>query len=112
MCAGGIYHILVLGFNAETCRRLRFNGRIGCATSTHLEHGPLAEHARARHLEKKFIAWLQRFHLLKRLLEMERSPRLSVLALDTDMAIRAHPFTSLHALLGSYSMVTTFDFKG
>ena len=108
----GVDHIMVLGFNREICEHLRANGRIGCVTSSHLQDGPLAAAASARKLEKKFIAWLQRFHLLKRLLELERAPALNVLALDTDMAIRAHPDEALHRSLGQFSFVTTFDFKG
>ena len=102
-----IYHIMFLGFDSETCAHMKTQGRIGCVTSSHLDGN---KHVAERHLEKKFVAWLQRFQLLRRLFELERP--VNILALDTDMALRAHPYETLHRLLGSYTMVTTFDFKG
>ena len=84
--------------------------RIGCATSSHLlDGGPLAAHVTARRLERRFVAWLQRFHLIRRLIELGR---VNILALDTDMAIRADPYVSLHSTFAPYTMVTTFDYKG
>lgn len=105
----GIDHILVVGFSATTCTVLRAGGRIGCATSTH-------QQAAASLVDRRFVAWLQRFHLLRRLIELNavRRPPMNVLALDTDMAVRAHPYASLHAALAhsTIKMVTTFDYKG
>ena len=104
-----IYHILVLGFSSETCDALRAGGRIGCATSSHQE-------AASSLVDHRFVAWLQRFHLLKRLIELNavRSRPINVLALDTDMAVRTDPYASLHAALAhsTIKMVTTFDYKG
>ena len=99
-----IDHILVLGFTSETCDTLRAGKRIGCATSTYREDSDL---------EHKFVAWLQRFHLIKRLIAMNTPSRpLNVLALDTDMAVRASPYGSLHTIFKPFTMVTTFDYKG
>lgn len=100
-----ITHILVLGFSAETCDWLRAGGRIGCVTSSH-QLGP------SQAVGPNFVAWLQRFHLLKRLMELNARQPVNVLALDTDMAVRADPYATLHASFGQYAMVTTFDYKG
>ena len=103
-----IDHILVLGFSTATCDSLRAGGRIGCATSSHL-----ADTSSAPVVERRFVAWLQRFHLLKRLIELNSARRpINVLALDTDMAVRASPYAALHTTFAPYKMVTTFDFKG
>ena len=68
----GIYHILLLGFNEETCVQLAKRGRIGCAHSSYLwdlrapgESGELAA-ARARWtLAPRYVAWIQKFHLMQ-----------------------------------------------
>jgi len=96
-----IDHILVLGFSAETCRRMRVGGRIGCVTSRHQIEAML-------HVSKNFVAWLQRFRLIKRLAERG----INVMALDTDVAVRANPYPSLRSAFGGYRLVTTFDYKG
>lgn len=89
-----------------TCDALKAGGRIGCATSAHLKAENGFEY-------RKFIAWLQRFHLLKRLMELSSPQRpLNVMALDTDMAVRVNPYASLHTTFRRFTMVTTFDYKG
>lgn len=96
-----IEHVLVLGFSAETCRRMRVGSRIGCVTSCHAADA-------AAHVSRNFVAWLQRFRLIKRLGERG----INVMALDTDMAVRVDPYARLHGTFGGYRLVTTFDFKG
>ena len=106
----GIDHVMVLGFTNDTCAALRRGARIGCVTSTYLQSGPLAPLVKARRLEQRFVAWLQRFHLLRRLIE--EAPGVRVLACDTDLAVRVNPYASLHSAFREFQLVTTFDFKG
>eukprot|EP00966_Prymnesium_polylepis_P106313 2462444-Prymnesium_polylepis.1 len=108
--AYGIYHIMVMGFGASTCAALRAGGRIGCVTSTYMETGPLSELVAARRLEHRFVAWLQRFHLFRRMIE--EAPGVNILACDTDLAVRVNPYDSLHGAFRDFKLVTTFDFKG
>lgn len=81
----GIDHILLLGFNQETCTQLARRRLIGCAHSSYLwdetaagEAGRLARRRARWTLAPKYVAWIQKFHYMRRLLEA----RLNVLALD------------------------------
>ena len=56
----------------------------------------------------QYVAWLQKSHLLRRLIEEER---VNVLALDTDITVHAEPYAALRAF-HAFTLVTTFDFKG
>ncbi len=106
----GLHNTLALGFSQTLCDVLnRTEPPLSCAHSSYLRTGPIA--ARVEQLlPLKHVAWLQRWHYLGRLAAMG----VRVLALDTDMAVRADPFPALRdpALLGGYQLVTTFDFKG
>ena len=114
-----IQHTLALGFTPALCSALHEIQlvRVHCAHSSYLREASLSNPTRqllsakqAAWLPAKHIAWLQRFYYLRRLLEL----RVRVLALDTDMAIRADPFPVLRdpSLFGRFQLVTTFDFKG
>ena len=100
LAALGIRNTLALGWSETLCRVLaRAELPIHCAHSSYLRTGPLAA-AAERLLPHKHVAWLQRFYYLRRLLEL----RVRVLALDTDIAVRADPFIALRdpALLGRH----------
>lgn len=79
-----------------------------------LAHGGLASDAelvagRERwQLAPKYVAWIQKFHYMRKLLER----KLRVLALDSDVVVTASPYPSLHGPFAGYPMVTAFDTKG
>ena len=110
-----IYHILMLGFNEETCVRLAVRRRIGCAHSSYLwdldAQGGVGELAAARArwlLESKYVAWIQKWHYMR--MYMER--RVNVLALDSDVVATANPYPHLNGAFGRFALVTAFDTKG
>ena len=104
----GIFHALLLGFSQSLCAVLRVRGAIGCAHSSYLYTGALAGRARTWGLQDRYIAWLQKFHYMRLLLEM----RINVLALDSDVVLFADPYPHLRGAFGGYSFVTAFDTKG
>ena len=111
----GIFHILLLGFNEPTCRQMAIRGRIGCAHSSYLwdehadgEKGELARHRSRWTLAPRYVAWIQKFHYMRRLLEA----RVNVLALDSDVVVTGDPYPHLHGPFGRFQMVTAFDTKG
>ena len=110
----GIYHILLLGFNKETCSVLAHRHRISCAHSSFLwdvtaagEAGELARRRAHWQLAPKYVAWIQKFHYMRRLLEA----RVNILALDSDVVATADPYPHLRRF-GEYTMVTAYDTKG
>lgn len=104
----GIFHALLLGFSHSLCEVLRVRGAIGCAHSSYLYAGALAGRARTWGLEGRYIAWLQKFHYMRLLLEMN----VNVLGLDSDVVLFANPYPHLRGAFGGYSFVTAFDTKG
>ena len=98
--------MLVLGFDVSLCRAVLARVAVNCVYSSHLaDSSPLAVLAARRKLPQKYIAWMQRLHLLRRLLEK----RVSVLALDTDIQVNADPFASAHALADGAALVAAYD---
>ena len=57
---------------------------IGCAHSSYLRSGALGAARRRWQLKRKYVAWIQKFHYVRRLLEM----KISVLALDSGVPPR------------------------
>ena len=49
--AVGVSHVLLLAFEKSLCDALRVEGRIGCAHSSYLSAGPLADAIRHRELQ-------------------------------------------------------------
>ena len=89
-----IDHILLLGFNEATCVQIAGRRRIGCAHSSYLwdvkaagEAGELAVHRERWNLAQKYVAWIQKFHYMRLLIEA----RVNVLALDSDVVISTSP---------------------
>ena len=110
-----IDHVLLLGFGASTCARLSPRRRIGCAHSSFLwdgtAEGEAAELAARRAkwtLEPKYVAWIQKFHYMRRLIER----RINVLALDSDVVVTVNPYPHLHGPFGRFALLTAFDTKG
>ena len=106
--AVGVSHVLLLAFEKSLCDALRVEGRIGCAHSSYLSAGPLADAIRHRELQPQYVAWLQRFRYLRLCLEA----RVSVLAIDSDVAVLRNPIPLMRSSMGGFPLVTTFDFKG
>ena len=111
----GIFHILLLGFNEATCQQLAVRHRIGCAHSSYLwderapgEAGELARHRARWTLAPRYVAWIQKFHYMRLLIER----RVNVLALDSDVVVTSDPYPHLHGPFGRFAMVTAFDTKG
>ena len=104
----GLYNALLLGFTSALCDGLRVRGAIGCAHSSYMYTGALAVRAQAWGLRPNYRAWLQKFHYMRRFLEM----RVNVLALDSDVILLANPYPPLRGAFGDVSFVTAFDTKG
>ena len=104
----GLYNALLLGFTSALCDGLRVRGAIGCAHSSYMYTGALAERAQAWGLRPNYRAWLQKFHYMRRFLEM----RVNVLALDSDVILLANPYPPLRGAFGDVTFVTAFDTKG
>ena len=83
-------------------------GAIGCAHSSYMYTGALGRRARAWGLRPNYRAWLQKFHYMRRLLEMN----VNVLALDSDVLLLANPYPPLRGAFGGARFVTAFDTKG
>ena len=82
------HHIFVLGFTATVCADLAQAGStVGCGYTSYLRAGPLAADVVKSGISFNYVAWLQKSHLLRRLIEEE--PGVNVLALDTDMTVHA-----------------------
>ena len=90
LAAWQVHHVLVLGFSSSVCTELAASGdgSLGCAHSSYLQTGRPAQQLSQSLLTARQVAWLQRFHLLRRLVEEER---VNVLALDTDITVHAEP---------------------
>ena len=110
-----IYHILLLGFNQATCTQLARRRLIGCAHSSYLwdesadgEAGQLARRRSRWTLAPKYVAWIQKFHYMRLLIEA----KINILALDSDVVATSSPYPHLHGPFRSFHMVTAFDTKG
>ena len=113
--AHSIYHILLLGFNQETCTQFGRRKRIGCAHSSYLwdveaagEIGELAQRRASWTLAPRYVAWIQKFHYMRRLIEA----KVNILALDSDVVATASPYPHLHGAFRRFNLVTAFDTKG
>ena len=111
----GIDHILLLGFDSATCARLKPRSLIACAHSSFLwdeqaggDQAELAARRATWTLESRYVAWIQKFHYMRRLLER----RINVLALDSDVVATTDPYPHLRGPFGRYALVTAFDTKG
>ena len=62
--APGLYNALLLGFSSALCDGLRVRGAIGCAHSSYMYTGALADRAQAWGLRPNYRAWLQKFHYM------------------------------------------------
>ena len=88
LAAWDSHHIFVLGFTATVCADLaRAGSTVGCGHTSYLRVGRLAADVVKSGISFNYVAWLQKSHLLRRLIEEE--PGVNVLALDTDMTARA-----------------------
>ncbi|KAL1523032.1 hypothetical protein AB1Y20_017994 [Prymnesium parvum] len=117
-----IYHILLLGFSESQSLLLpsrtlrsealsstrRIRSSIGCAHSTYLRSGELGAARKRWRLNRKYVAWIQKFHYLRRLVELN----VAVLALDSDVITMVDPYPYLHGAFGKYRFITAFDTKG
>ena len=107
--AHGIDHTLLLGFTPGVCALLERRGAIACAHSSFMtDASARADAARRWSLQHKYVAWIQKFDLMRRLVEA----RLNVLALDSDVIVRADPYPHLRGAFANYTLVTAFDTKG
>ena len=88
LAAWDSHHIFVLGFTATVCADLAQAGStVGCGYTSYLRAGPLAADVVKSGISFNYVAWLQKSHLLRRLIEEESG--VNVLALDTDMTVHA-----------------------
>ena len=88
LAAWDSHHIFVLGFTATVCADLaRAGSTVGCGHTSYLRVGRLAADVMKSGISFNYVAWLQKSHLLRRLIEEE--PGVNVLALDTDMTVHA-----------------------
>ena len=70
----GIDHTLLLGFTPGVCQLLERRRRIACAHSSFMtDASPRADAARRWRLAHKYVAWIQKFELMRRLVEV-RTP--------------------------------------
>ena len=60
------------------------------------------------HESPRYVAWIQKFHYMRRLIER----RINVLALDSDVVVTSDPYPHLRGPFGRFAMVTAFDTKG
>lgn len=70
--------------------------------------GKLGAARRRWRLKRKYVAWIQKFYYIRRLLEL----KVSVLALDSDVITMIDPYPFLHGVFGKYQFITAFDTKG
>ena len=88
LAAWDSHHIFVLGFTATVCADLAQAGStVGCGYTSYLRAGPLAADVVKSGISFNYVAWLQKSHLLRCLIEEESG--VNVLALDTDMTVHA-----------------------
>ena len=59
-------------------------------------------------LEKRYVAWIQKWHYMRRMIES----RINVLALDSDVVVMVNPYPYLRNTFGRFSLITAYDTKG
>ena len=113
--AHAIDNILLLGFNEATCTQLGRRRLIGCAHSSFLwdvdaagEAGDLARRRAQWTLAPRYVAWIQKFHYMRLLLEA----RVNILALDSDVVATGNPYPHLKGPFAKFQFITAFDTKG
>ena len=108
-------NILLLAFDPSLCDVLQQSGTdVACAVCASgpwecVHDGPpCAPWGRRYPVDAKYIAWMRRLHLLRKLAEA----RLNVLAIDSDVAVMADPYPMLAALRRAspaVSLLLTYD---